>query len=622
MDIQDYYQDDWKDRYKDKICPAQVATSMVKHGNHVFIGTGCGEPQHLIKAMISNEEISDIDLYQALPFTLSQFFDQPFFWDRFLFNTFFITSLVREAAFEGKINYIPACLSEIPSLFDSQILLDVALIQVTPPDEHGYCSLGISVDITKRAAETAKLIIAQVNSHMPRTLGNSFIHASKIDYLVPYDEPLIEVKLPEPDKSIRRIARNISRLVEDNSTIEVGIGTIPYSVLSFLGKKKNLGIHTEMLSDVFLDLIAKGVITNEQKNLHQGKIIASFCMGTQSIYRFVHNNPMVEFYTSDYVNDPFVIALNDNMVAINSALEIDLTGQICSDSIGYHFFSGIGGQVDFSTGAAKSKGGISIIALPSTAKNGTISRIVPHLSEGAGVVITRGGAHYVVTEYGIGYLRGKNIRQRVMELIKLAHPSFRRDLLASAKHQHYIFPDQIPLPDKDLIFLDRLESNMELGDGKKIMFRPILPTDEFAFRNFIYSFSEESLYNRFFQVIRTWPHPKAQQWVNIDYEKTMTLIGIIEENDSFYIVAMGQYGEDIDGNVELSLLVQEEYQSQGIGQFMLGLIRDIAIKNGYTEGKMRVLFENKKMLELAKKLFPELRFKPEAGGILNAEFKL
>ncbi len=619
------YPQDWKEKYRSKISTPKNAISKIKSGYRVFIGTGCGEPQCLIKTLLSEITIVDIDLYQMLPFTLSEFVNDPYFSYRFNFNTFFITKRIRKAAFEGKINYIPSYLSEIPKLFGREIELDVALIQVSPPDEFGYCSLGISVDITKRAAETAKMVIAQVNNFMPRTLGDSFIHVDKIDLLVPFDEPLIEVKLPEPDETTRRIAHFISRLVEDGSTIEVGIGKIPPSVLAFLGKKKDLGVHTEALNDAFIELVEKGIITNERKTLHPGKIITSFCMGTKKLYRFVHNNPMVEFHPSEYVNDPRVISKNDKMVSINSALEVDLTGQICSDSLGYFFFSGVGGQADFVRGSAKSKGGLPIIALPSTANEGKISRIVPHLSEGAGVTVTRAGSHFIVTEYGIGYLRGKNIYQRALEIINLAHPKFRKWLLDEAKKRHYVFQDQLVPPDKDIIYLEKFEHRMTLKDGTEVLFRPIRPTDEFAFRNFIYSFSDESLYNRFFQVIRVWPHPEAQKWVNIDYEKTMTIVGVVEEEKGLErIIAMGQYGEDenVEGGVEIALLVHESYRGMGIGEFLFKLIIEIAKDKGYKKLLMTVLETNRPMINLVKKLFPDVKFRREGGGILKADVDL
>jgi len=613
----------WRQRYRSKVISAKGAISKVRNGDKVFLGTGCGEPQHLIRTLLSSKTLLDVDLYQILPFTLAHFLDDPYFTHRFNFHTFFISDRIRRAAFQGKVRYIPAYLSEIPALFDRQIELDVALIQVTPPDEFGFCSLGISVDVTKRAAERAKLLIAQVNAFMPRTLGDTFIPVDKIDYLVPYDEPLIEVEIPQGDEMIQRIGRNVSRLVEDGSTIEIGIGKTPAAVLPYLQHKRDLGVHTEMLSDAYIDLVAEGVITNERKTLHPGKIIASFCMGTRRLYRFVHNNPMIELHPSEYVNNRFVIAQNDRMASINTALEVDLTGQVCSDSLGYLFYSGVGGQADFLRGAAMSKGGVPIIALPSTAKGGQVSRIVPRLSEGAGVVITRAGVHFVVTEYGIGYLRGRDVAQRVLEMVNLAHPRFRKGLLEAAKEKHYIFTDQIPPPEKDLVYLEKLERTFGLKDGRKALIRPIRPTDEFAFRNFIYSFSDESLYNRFFQVIRVWPHPEAQRWVNIDYERTMTLVAVIEEEKEVRrIIGMAQYGEAEPGTVEVALLVHEDFRNQGLGTFMLRLILEIAKEKGYREVSMTLLEDNKAVLHIVKGLFPGIKFERGSGGILKAKAAL
>jgi acetyl-CoA hydrolase len=314
----------------------------------------------------------------------------------------------------------------------------VALIHVSPPDEHGFCSFGIEVGVTKPAAHAARIVIAEVNDQMPRTLGDSFIHVSKIDYAVPVSYKLPELPLGEVTELNKRIGQHVAELIEDGSTLQMGIGGIPDGVLLFLRDKRDLGIHTELFSDGVVELVERGVVTNEKKTLHPGKIIAGFLLGTQRLYDFVDNNPVVELHPTDYVNDPFLIAQNEKMVAINSAIEVDLTGQVCADSIGSRLYSGVGGQVDFIRGAARSKGGKPIIALPSTAKNDTISRIVPTLKPGAGVVTTRNDVHYVVTEYGVAYLHGKTIRQRVQALINIAHPKFRDELTHFAKEQHWL----------------------------------------------------------------------------------------------------------------------------------------------------------------------------------------
>jgi acyl-CoA hydrolase len=432
--------DRWPEHYSAKVVDAATAVRRVSRGSHVFVGSGCAEPQCLVAALAARgEELTDTEILHILtlgvaPYTASKF------TGRFRHNAFFIGANVRDAVLEGQADYTPVFLSEISRLFRTgRVRIDVALIQVSPPDRNGYCSYGVSVDVVKGGTESAKLVIAAVNPRMPRTHGDSFIHVDNIDYLVECDEPILEVAPAQPDEVSRQIGRFIADLIEPGATLQLGIGAIPNAVLSYLGDKEDLGLHTEMFTDGIIDLIRRGVITNQRKTLHPGKSITSFCMGTRQLYDLVDDNPAFGFYPSDYVNDPMVIGQNDHVVAINSALQVDLTGQVCSDSIGHRFYSGIGGQVDFIRGAARSKGGKPIIALPSTAKGGEISRIVPVLEEGAGVVTSRGDIHYVVTEYGAADLWGKNIRQRTEALIGIAHPDFRGDLLSSAKARKYVF---------------------------------------------------------------------------------------------------------------------------------------------------------------------------------------
>jgi acyl-CoA hydrolase len=474
-----------------RLCPAKVvnaqeAVSRIKSGSRVFIGTGCGEPQHLIKAMINDSTIQDILVYQMLSSTFSHYIDDESFRRRFLLKLFFISASMRKAAFEGKIDYIPAYLSQIPRLFASGLIrLDVALVQVSPPDKFGYCSLGVSVDITRSGLENAGLVIAQVNPRMPRTWGDSFVHVDEIDWLVPFEEHLVESVPAAKDNQIaQRIGHFISQLIDDGATLQIGFGHLPYAILQFLDNKKDLGLHTQLITDGLLPLFEKNVITNKKKTLLPGRVVASLCMGTEKLYQYVDNNPAFYFRSSEFVNDPTVIARNDHLVSISSALEVDLTGQVCSDSMGYLFYSGIGDQVDFLRGSSMSRGGFSIIALPSTAQNGSVSRIVSHLSEGAGVATTRGDVNFVVTEYGIAELQGKGISQRVMELAQIAHPKFREQLIDVAKKRHYIFADQLPPSTEDLLFLEDYKSTLKLKNGKTVEFRPLLPSDEFAYRNF------------------------------------------------------------------------------------------------------------------------------------------
>ncbi|MDZ7344533.1 MAG: hypothetical protein ONA90_08455, partial [candidate division KSB1 bacterium] len=411
--------------------------------SRIFIGSGCAEPQELVRQLVANaSHFADAEILHILTAGGSEYVDSRYATN-FRHNAFFIGPNVRQAVAEGAADYTPIFLSDLPRLFErKQIPLDLALIQVSPPDPHGYCSLGVSVDVVKSAAAVARFVVAQVNPRMPRTMGDSLLHLSQLHYLLEFEEPLLEYRIPAPDEVTLQIARHVTRLITDGSTLQVGIGAISEAVLHMLETKNDLGVHTEMFSDGLVSLMQKGVVNNKQKSLHPGKSITSFVMGTRLLYDFVHNNPAVEFYPSQYTNNPVVISQNRRMVAINSALEVDLTGQVCADSIGHRFFSGIGGQVDFIRGAALAEGGKPIIALPATADNGKRSRIVADLTRGAGVTTTRGDVHYVVTEYGIAYLFGKSIRQRALEMINIAHPDFRGELLEAMKKRHYVYPDQ------------------------------------------------------------------------------------------------------------------------------------------------------------------------------------
>lgn len=428
----------WMVDYKNKLVTAEEAVAVIKSGDKIFTSGNAAAPYKLLEALAKRkDELRDVEVFSLLLLGNDPL-SRPEMHGHFRDKSLFVGPANREAVNEGRADYFPIFLYEIPNLFRQQVALDVAIIQTSPPDEHGFVSLGVETIATKAAAETARCVIAQVNEKMPRALGDCFIHVSRISKIVEVSEELPTLE-PKPSTAIeKQIAQHIATLIDDGATFQLGIGGIPSAVLSLLKDRKDLGIHTEMLSDGMMDAIEDGVVTNARKNLHPGKVIATFALGSRKLYEYIHNNPLFELHPVDYTNDPFVIAQNDNMVAINSALEVDLTGQVCSDSIGYTIYSGFGGQVDFIRGATRSKGGKPIIALPSTAKNGQISRIVPHLKEGAGVVTSRGDVHYVVTEYGIAYLHGKSLRERAEALINIAHPDFREELERFAKVRHYL----------------------------------------------------------------------------------------------------------------------------------------------------------------------------------------
>ncbi|NOX17632.1 MAG: acetyl-CoA hydrolase/transferase family protein [Chlorobi bacterium] len=425
----------WHAKYKSKIVLPEEAVEVIKSGDKVVVQPGCAAPLKLIRSMVERkDDLEDVEIYHILVVGDLPYM-QPGMEKHFKHRAFFIGQNTRTAVNEGRAEFIPIFLSEVTLLFKNGIIKpDVAMIHVSPPDEHGFCSYGIDVGNIKTPAEKSKIVIAQVNEHMPRGLGNSFIHISKIDYIVEYSEPLLELPQIDPNASTEildiydRIGKNVSELIEDGATLQMGIGAIPDAVMNYLYDRNNLGVHTEMFSDGIIDLVEQGIINGEEKTLHPGKIIAGFVLGTKRLYDFLDNNPIIEFHPQEYVNDPFIIAKNKKMVAINSAIEIDLTGQVCSDSIGTRLYSGIGGQVDFVRGAAHSEGGKAVIALPSVTKNGKISRIVPTLKEGAGVVTSRGDVHYVATEYGVVNLFGKTIQERAKALIEISHPDFKEEL--------------------------------------------------------------------------------------------------------------------------------------------------------------------------------------------------
>ena len=435
---------DWTSIYKSRVVTPADAVQAIKSGDRIFLTGNVSVPQKVLAALVDHApQLQNVEICQALTVGSADYVD-PSMEGHLRVNSFFISANIRKAVHEGRADFTPVLLSEFTLLFkQGHLPLDVAMIHVSPPDEHGFCSLGVEVGLTKTPAESAKIIIAEVNEQMPRTLGDSFIHVSRLNYIVPVNYPISELPMGEGESSVvvEKIASHIAELIPDGATMQLGIGAIPDAVLKFLFDKKDLGIHTELFSDSVIELVNAGVLTNAQKTLHPGKIVAGFMIGTKKLYDWADDNPLIELHRSEYVNDPFVVAQNERMVAINSAIEIDLTGQVCADSIGPKLYSGVGGQLDFIYGASRSKGGVPIIALPSTTtmRDGTtLSKITPLLKHGAGVVTTRNHVRYVVTEYGVADLYGKTILQRAQQLINIAHPDFREDLNQQARELHYI----------------------------------------------------------------------------------------------------------------------------------------------------------------------------------------
>lgn len=429
----------WDNIYRRKVADSQTALACIESGQRIYLGGGAGVPQVLIDALIQRApELSEVEITHILTFADAPYVGKEYA-ESFRHNALFIGASVRKAVQAGRADFTPVFLSEIPDLFrNGSLPLDVALIQLSPPDEHGFCSFGVEVGTTKPAAEAARVIVAEINPRMPRTLGDAFIHVSRLHHIVEVDYPLPEAPQGGSSDVHLQVGEHIANMIPNGATLQMGIGSIPDAVLRNLGGHRDLGIHTELFSDGLIDLVEEGVVTGLDKTFHPGKVIAGFLFGSERLYNFVDNNPFIELHPTDYVNDPFHIAQNEKMVAINSAIQVDLTGQVCADSIGTRFYSGVGGQVDFIRGAARSKGGLPIIAFTSTAKGGRVSRIVPMLAPGAGVVTSRNDVHYIVTEYGVASLHGKTVRQRVTELVNIAHPDFRAELMQAARELGYV----------------------------------------------------------------------------------------------------------------------------------------------------------------------------------------
>ncbi|HNY33465.1 MAG TPA: GNAT family N-acetyltransferase, partial [Methanothrix soehngenii] len=591
-----------------KFAAEEQIFSHIHAGDSIFIGTGCGEPQYLVSALVSYVQshpkaFFDAEVIHVWTLGVAPYTDERL-KDNFRLDSFFVGDSTRNSVNRGAADYTPVFLSSVPELFRSEMIpVDVALIQTSLPDRHGYLSLGISVDVVESAVGMADLVVAQVNSHMPRTQGDGFIDIKDIDYVIAHDEPLLEYSVKAPNDIVQSIGKYVARIIEDGSTIQVGYGLIPDAVVPNLGGKKDLGVHTELLSDGLVNLMKNGVVTNRNKAHNPGKTVASFCMGSRETYEFLDDNPAVEFKRIDYTNNPLVIARNRLMTAINSAMEIDLTGQATAESLGGTFYSGIGGQADFMRGAVLAPGGKTILALPSTALNGSVSRIVPVLSEGAGVTLTRGDVRYVVTEYGIAYLHGKNIRERAMDLIAIAHPKFRPWLIGQARKRTLIYKDQVFIPGEKGMYPEELEAHRTTVRGLDIFLRPAKMTDEPMLKDFFYGLSGESLYKRFFSARKDMPHKRLQDFTAVDYSKKMVIMATVMEKDREAIIGIGQYELNSDmHSAEVALVVSDKYQGQGVGRELLSYLILLARKRGLLGFTGEVLFENTGMVQLFEKM--------------------
>lgn len=599
--------------YEERKTDPGRAVAMVRSGDRVLVGSGCAMPQVLVDALVARApQVSDVEVAHLLTFGKTDYVEKTH-GSSFRHNAYFIGPNVREAVQSGRADYTPIFLHELPELVRTSRRADVALLQLSPPDRHGYCSMGIHVDIQRAALEAARCVIAEINPNMPRTFGDTTVHLSQIDALVEVDTPVLELpSAAEPDEDCIRIGGLVARLIPNGACLQLGIGGIPNAVLRFLADKSDLGIHTEMFSDGVLGLIENGNVTNERKAIYPGKTVTSFAMGSRPLYDMVDDNPSVVFYPSDYVNDPRVISQNDHVVAVNSAIQVDLTGQVSADSIGHRFFSGIGGQVDFIRGAAMSRGGKPIIALPSTAKNGTVSRIVPMLDEGAGVVTSRGDVHYVVTEYGVAYLHGKTIRERALSLINIAHPSFRKELIDYVLKRHYVHSDERVLAQAENPYPSDWERTRTFKDTEYFV-RPLKASDERRLQELFYSHDPDTVYSRYFSMKVKLGHREAAELCCVDWDQRMAF-GVFETTGERELVAVGRYDLDPRADAaEIAITVHHDHRRRGLARFLYNLLEDYArAKNiGYLRGD--VLATNQPIIQLHRSLGHVVTFSEDEG---------
>lgn len=589
---------------------------LIKPGKRIYLSDGSATPLGLIPGLLDPmAPLGDNEIIHLM--TLG---DAPYAnrdcANRFRHNALFIGANTRAAVGDGRADYTPAFLSEVPRLIRSgRLRIDVALISVSPPDDAGYCSFGTHVDLAPAVVEVAEVIIAEVNPCLPRVPSPARIHVDQIDAMVRVDHPLPELPARPQTDATMAIARIVAGLIPNGATIQVGIGTVPNAILGLLSHHSDLGIHSEMISDGVIDLMRRGVITGGKKTLNPGKVVSSFIIGSRDCYEFVRDNPVVELHPVDYTNDPFVIAQHDNMIAINAGIEVDLTGQVCSDSIGERFYSGIGGQVDFIRGAARSRGGKPIIIIPSTAKSGTVSRIVPRLSVGGGVVTTRGDVHWIVTEFGCVNLHGLTVRERAMALISIAHPKFRGWLMNEAKQARFVYADQIEPVVEVPEFPVPVEATAKLPDGSAVLVRPIKPTDESMLREMFYRLSEETVYKRFCGIIKYMPHRDIQRFCNVDCVRDLALVAIVKQNEIDRAVGFGSCNlKPRTGFAEAAVVVDDAYQGRGIGKLLMRKLTELAKARNIKGFTAYTVGYNSPMLGVFRHTGHPVEAIPEANG--------
>ena len=595
----------WEDNYAKKKRTGQEAIGFIRHGQRVFIGSSCGEPQHLVRELAeASVNFKDIEIVRLLtlertPLTLIANKTKG---QSLNIRSFYLGSAKAKGLERNKRFITPLNLSAIPRLFKTRRLpIQVALIQVSPPDDFGWMSLGVSVDITLSAALSADLVIAQVNPKMPRVLGRSFIHVNDVDVFVEYEEALITIGEHPELESANIIARHIARLIDDGSTMQISLGATPQAILLGLSDKNDLGIHTQFLTEDILHLIEMGVITNRKKGYNEGKLVASSAIGTENLYEFMHDNPSIEFHPSDYVNDPGIISRHNKMVSINVLMAMDFSGQAAADALPYNHFSGVTGMLDFVRGSAQSEKGKSILILTSTSRDGTKSRIVPTLDDTA-VVVPRGDVHYVVTEYGAVNLFGKSLQERALAMISIAHPDFRDELFQAAKNMNLLDAKRRHSHFSHGVYPFKIEETREI-DGEVVTIRPVKPVDQRRIQEHFYNLDKKDVISRFFHDKSSFLRDEMEELSQIDYIKNLTLVAVVGEFGFGRVVAVGEYLLDTEeNNAEIAFSVSKDFQGKGIGKILIKKLAEAARENGISGMHAYTSSQNKPMVKLFKML--------------------
>jgi len=591
---------------KEKITTAEGAVSNVQSGDHIFVGSACATPRILIQALEgTNIELADVELIHfltdgAIPQTGGTL------QTKFKHRVFFVGTDMREAIKQGWADYAPISIAQVPQMIDNGVIVvDVALIQTSLPDDQGFVSLGVSIDIARSAIKNAKTVIAELNPNMPRTLGDTNIPVDQIDHMVLVETPVIEYLHPPADAIAEHIARYIARIIDDGSTLQIGLGRIPNEMLKYLSNRRDLGIHSDVITEPIIDLIDKGVITGKAKSFHKGQIVSSYCMGTSRLYHLIDNNPMFSFHPIEYVCHPAIISKNNKFVSVTQAFAVDLTGQVCTDQFEGEFYGGVSTQPDFLGGAANSIGGKPIICLPSTTEDGKESRIRPLLHMGEGVTIPRSDVHHVITEYGNAYLFGKTIRERALSLIEIAHPDFRPWLLDRAKRLGYVRQTQA-LKSKIAYPIEE-ECEVVLKNNEKVLIRPSKASDLQGLQEIFYDLTNKDIYTRFFTLLSSLSTPVAEHLCNVDYENEMAFVAVAGEREKNFIVGSSCYGVDLSTNLaEVAYMILPAWQGVGLGTALQQRMIEFAKTKGLRGFKAIILSENEKMLKLANNGFSEV----------------